>query len=118
VLVTFPRVAERLGYDGSRLSGGEQQMLTIGRALLTNRDLLILDDATEALAPQIAPEIWNIVADIRARGIATLIVDKNFRSVTAIADRNVILVKGRVVFEGDSRTLLSQPETLHRHLGV
>jgi len=118
VLATFPRLAERLRFDGARLSGGEQQMLTIGRALLTNPDLLILDEATEGLAPQIAREIWNIVADIRTHGIATLIVDKNYRSVMAIADRNVILVKGRVVFEGDGRTLLAQPETLHRHLGV
>jgi branched-chain amino acid transport system ATP-binding protein len=118
VLATFPRLAERLGLEGARLSGGEQQMLTIGRALLTNPDLLILDEATEGLAPQITREIWNIVTDIRAHGIATLIVDKNYRSVTAIADRDVILVKGRVVFEGDSLTLLAQPETLHRHLGV
>src|SRR5215468_9994460 len=118
VLATFPRLAERLGFEGAQLSGGEQQMLTIGRALLTNPDLLILDEATEGLAPQIAREIWNIVANIRAHGIATLIVDKNYRSVTAIADRNVILVKGRVVFEDDSRTLLAQPETLHRYLGV
>jgi branched-chain amino acid transport system ATP-binding protein len=118
VLAVFPRLAERLGYDGGQLSGGEQQMLTIGRALLTNPDLLILDEATEGLAPLIAREIWNIVADIRAHGIATLIVDKNYRSVTAIADRSVILVKGRVVFEGDSAMLLAQPEMLHRQLGV
>ena len=85
---------------GAQLSGGEQQMLTIGRALLTNPDLLILDEATEGLAPLIAREIWNILADIRTHGIATLIVDKNYRAVTAIADRNVILVKGRVVFRG------------------
>ena len=118
VLATFPHLAERLDHDGSQLSGGEQQMLTIGRALLTNPDLLILDEATEGLAPLIACEIWNIIAEIRARGTAALIVDKNYRSVTAIADRNMILVKGRVVFEGGSRTLLAQPETLHRHLGV
>jgi branched-chain amino acid transport system ATP-binding protein len=74
--------------------------------------------ATEGLAPLIAREIWRIVGDIRAHGIATLIVDKNYRAVTAITDRNVILVKGRVVFEGDSRTLLAQPDVLHRHLGV
>lgn len=118
VLSTFPRLAERLDYAGAQLSGGEQQMLTIGRALLTNPDLLILDEATEGLAPLIAREIWNILADIRIHGIATLIVDKNYRSVTAMADRNVILVKGRVVFEGDSQTLLARPETLQRHLGV
>jgi branched-chain amino acid transport system ATP-binding protein len=118
VLATFPRLAERLDHGGWQLSGGEQQMLTIGRALLTNPDLLILDEATEGLAPQIAKEIWRIIGDIRAHGIATLIVDKNYRAVTAIADRNVILVKGRVVFEGGSKALLTQPEVLHRHLGV
>jgi branched-chain amino acid transport system ATP-binding protein len=118
VLSTFPRLAERLEFGGWQLSGGEQQMLTIGRALLTNPDLMILDEATEGLAPQIAREIWRIISDIRAHGMATLIVDKNYRSVTAITDRNVILVKGRVVFEGDSRALLAQPEVLHSHLGV
>ncbi len=118
VLSTFPRLAERLENGGWKLSGGEQQMLTIGRALMTNPDLLILDEATEGLAPQIAREIWSILGDIRRHGIATLIVDKNYAAVTSIADRNVILVKGRVVFEGDTPTLLSQPELLHRHLGV
>jgi len=118
VLSTFPRLAERLTLGGWQLSGGEQQMLTIGRALMTNPDLLILDEATEGLAPLIAREIWRIIDDIRAHGISTLIVDKNYRAVTAIADRNVILVKGRVVFEGDSASLLAQPEVLHRHLGV
>jgi branched-chain amino acid transport system ATP-binding protein len=117
-LTTFPRLAERLDHGGGQLSGGEQQMLTIGRALMTNPDLLILDEATEGLAPLIAREIWRIVGDIRAHGIATLIVDKNYRAVTAIADRNVILAKGRVVFEGASRELLAQPDVLHRHLGV
>jgi len=118
VLATFPRLAERIGHGGGQLSGGEQQMLTIGRALLTNPDLLILDEATEGLAPQIAKEIWRIVAGIRAQGIATVIVDKNYRAVTAVADRSVILVKGRVVFDGASRELLAQPDLLHRHLGV
>ena len=118
VLSTFPRLAERLTHGGWQLSGGEQQMLTIGRALMTNPDLLILDEATEGLAPMIAREIWRIIDDIRAHGIATLIVDKNYRAVTAISDRNVILVKGRVVFEGDSKSLLAQPDVLHKHLGV
>jgi branched-chain amino acid transport system ATP-binding protein len=118
VLATFPRLAERLENGGWKLSGGEQQMLTIGRALMTNPDLLILDEATEGLAPQIAGEIWRIFGDIRRHGIATLIVDKNYAAVTAIANRSVILVKGRVVFEGDGPTLLSQPDLLHRHLGV
>jgi branched-chain amino acid transport system ATP-binding protein len=111
-------LAQRLDHGGWKLSGGEQQMLTIGRALMTNPDLLILDEATEGLAPQIAKEIWRIIDDIRGHGIATLIVDKNHATVTAIASRNVILVKGRVVFEGDSATLRAQPELLHKHLGV
>lgn len=118
VLATFPRLSERLENGGWKLSGGEQQMLTIGRALMTNPDLLILDEATEGLAPQIAREIWRIIGDIRRHGIATLIVDKSYAAVTAITDRNVILVKGRVVFEGDSPTLLGQPDLLHKHLGV
>jgi len=118
VLATFPRLAERLDHGGWQLSGGEQQMLTIGRALLTNPDLLILDEATEGLAPQIALEIWRIIGEIREHGIASLIVDKNYAAVTAIADRNVILVKGRVVFEGDSATLRADTEILHRSLGV
>lgn len=118
VLGIFPRLAQRLRHGGGQLSGGEQQMLTIGRALLTNPDLLILDEATEGLAPQIAREIWRIIADIRRHGIATLIVDKNYAAVTAISQRNVVLVKGRVVFEGDSAALLSQPDVLHRYLGI
>jgi branched-chain amino acid transport system ATP-binding protein len=118
VLATFPRLAERLSHGGWQLSGGEQQMLTIGRALLTNPELLILDEATEGLAPQIAREIWRIVGDIRAHGIATLIVDKNHAHVCAIANRCTILVKGRVVFEGEAASLVAQPDVLHRHLGV
>ena len=118
VLATFPRLADRLQNGGWKLSGGEQQMLTIGRALMTNPELLILDEATEGLAPQIAREIWRIVGEIRSRGIATVIVDKNFAAVSAITNRNVILVKGRVVFEGDTPTLRAQPDVLHRHLGV
>ena len=118
VLERFPRLAQRLGHGGAQLSGGEQQMLTIGRALLTNPELLILDEATEGLAPQLAREIWRIIREIREHGIATLIVDKNYADVTAVADRNVILVKGRVVFEGDSPTLLARRDVLDQHLGV
>jgi branched-chain amino acid transport system ATP-binding protein len=118
VLATFPRLAQRLHHGGWQLSGGEQQMLTIGRALLTNPDLLILDEATEGLAPQIAGEIWRIIGDIRRHGIATVIVDKNYAAVTSISDRNVILVKGQVVFEGDSASMLAQAEILDRYLGV
>jgi branched-chain amino acid transport system ATP-binding protein len=118
VMETFPALLQRLENSGSQLSGGEQQMLTIGRALMTNPDLLILDEATEGLAPLIAKEIWRIIGEIRAHGIATVIVDKNYAAVTSIANRNVILVKGRVVFEGDSETLRAQPDLLHRHLGI
>jgi branched-chain amino acid transport system ATP-binding protein len=118
VLETFPRLAQRLDHGGGQLSGGEQQMLTIGRALMTNPDLLILDEATEGLAPLIAQEIWRIIRDLRGQGIAALIVDKNYLDVTAVADRNVILVKGQVVFEGDGKALLASSEVLTRHLGV
>jgi branched-chain amino acid transport system ATP-binding protein len=100
------------------LSGGEQQMLTIGRALMTHPDLLILDEATEGLAPLIAREIWAIVRRIKAAGIATIIVDKNFNAVSAISDRVVILVKGSVVFEGASSDLRAHPELHRQHLGV
>ncbi|MGI9217936.1 MAG: ABC transporter ATP-binding protein [Hydrogenophaga sp.] len=118
VLETFPRLAERLNHGGQQLSGGEQQMLTIGRALMTNPDVLILDEATEGLAPLIAREIWRICGLIRESGISSVIVDKAWKQVTQIADRNVILVKGQVVFDGSSDELLSQPELLAQHLGV
>jgi branched-chain amino acid transport system ATP-binding protein len=118
VLETFPRLAERLNHGGQQLSGGEQQMLTIGRALMTNPDLLILDEATEGLAPLIAREIWRICGLIRESGISSIIVDKNWKHVTQITDRNVILVKGEVVFEGSSAQLHAQPELLEQHLGV
>ena len=118
VLATFPRLAERLGHGGAQLSGGEQQMLTIGRALMTNPELLILDEATEGLAPKIAREIWDIVRRVRASGIATVIVDKNFAAVSATTDRSVILVKGEVVYEGWSADLKAQPDLRHRYLGV
>ncbi len=118
VLETFPRLKERLGHGGQQLSGGEQQMLTIGRALMTNPDVLILDEATEGLAPLIAREIWRICDVIRTSGISSIIVDKNWRHVTQVTDRNVILVKGEVVFEGTSTALIEQPELLTQHLGV
>ncbi len=118
VLETFPRLKERLGHGGQQLSGGEQQMLTIGRALMTNPDVLILDEATEGLAPLIAREIWRICELIRASGISSVIVDKNWKQLTRITDRNVILVKGQVVFAGTSDELRSQPRLLEQHLGV
>ena len=118
VLDTFPRLKERLGHGGQQLSGGEQQMLTIGRALMTNPDVLILDEATEGLAPLIARDIWRICALIRETGISSVIVDKNHKHVTQVTARNVILVKGEVVFEGTSTSLNTQPELLQQYLGV
>ena len=118
VLKIFPRLAERLTHGGQQLSGGEQQMLSIGRALMTNPSLLILDEATEGLAPLIAQEIWRIIGAIRETGIAAIIVDKNFASVAALTDRNIILVKGRVVFDGTGVELKAQPELLQQHLGI
>jgi branched-chain amino acid transport system ATP-binding protein len=118
VLQIFPRLGERLAHGGQQLSGGEQQMLSIGRALMTNPTLLFLDEATEGLAPLIAKEIWRIIGAIRETGIAAVIVDKNFAAVSAHTDRNVILVKGRVVFEGTAGELKAQPELLHQHLGI
>jgi branched-chain amino acid transport system ATP-binding protein len=118
VLETFPRLTERLNHGGQQLSGGEQQMLTIGRALMTNPDVLILDEATEGLAPLIAREIWRICSLIKESGISAIIVDKNWKHVTQITDRNVILVKGQVVFEGSSQALHDDPSVLEQHLGV
>jgi branched-chain amino acid transport system ATP-binding protein len=118
VLETFPRLKERLGHGGQQLSGGEQQMLTIGRALMTNPDVLILDEATEGLAPLIAREIWRICSLIRDSGISSVIVDKNWKHVTQVTDRNIILVKGEVVFEGSSAELHARPELLTKYLGV
>jgi branched-chain amino acid transport system ATP-binding protein len=118
VLAAFPRLAERLANGGAQLSGGEQQMLTIGRALLTNPDLLIMDEATEGLAPLIAREIWRIVDEIKASGIATVIVDKNYRDLLKVADRAVILVKGEVVLADASDRILAHPQILSTHLGI
>jgi branched-chain amino acid transport system ATP-binding protein len=118
VLETFPRLAERLNHGGQQLSGGEQQMLTIGRALMTNPDVLILDEATEGLAPLIAREIWRICGVIRESGISSVIVDKNWKHISQIADRCTILVKGEVAFEGSSDELLAKPELLELYLGV
>jgi branched-chain amino acid transport system ATP-binding protein len=118
ILETFPRLAERLDHGGQQLSGGEQQMLAIGRALSTNPDLLILDEATEGLAPLIVREIWSIIDTIRATGIASLIVDRNFRTVLANTDRALILEKGRLVAEGRSGALAGDTEMLAARLGV
>ncbi len=105
VMETFPRLRERVQHLGGQLSGGEQQMLAIGRALMTHPDLLILDEATEGLAPLIVAEIWRVIAGIRAGGIATLIVDRDYRKVLAQADRAVVLQKGLVALAGDAPAL-------------
>jgi branched-chain amino acid transport system ATP-binding protein len=118
VLSTFPRLAERIGHRGDQLSGGEQQMLAIGRALMTNPKLLILDEATEGLAPLVRSEIWRTIGIVRDSGIATIVVDKTVAAVTEIADRVVVLVKGQVVFADTPAKLLGDPELMHRHLGV
>ncbi len=116
VLDTFPRLAERMDHGGQQLSGGEQQMLAIGRALMTNPRLLVLDEATEGLAPLIVAEIWRVVAAIRATGISTLIVDRNFRQVLAHTDRAVVLEKGQLVMDGASKAL--DRDELAQRLGV
>jgi branched-chain amino acid transport system ATP-binding protein len=118
VLELFPRLAQRLEHHGDELSGGEQQMLAIGRALMTNPRLLLLDEATEGLAPLLREEIWRTIKLIRATGMTTLIVDKTVAAVTAIADRIIILVKGEIVFAGSPHELKARPELMHRHLGV
>jgi len=118
VLDTFPRLRERLGHGGQQLSGGEQQMLAIGRALMTNPDLLILDEATEGLAPLIVAEIWKIIRQIRATGMSALIVDRNYRAVLEHTDRCLVMEKGLIVQDGDSASLAQQPEQLTRYLGV
>ncbi|ETR76182.1 ABC transporter [Afipia sp. P52-10] len=114
----FPRLRERRNNGGHQLSGGEQQMLTIGRALMTNPDLILIDEATEGLAPMVAQDIWNTLAVIKGEGIATIVVDKDFRSLSRVADRVVLLSKGRVVFDGTPASLQGQPDTLERYLGV
>ncbi|QYJ20421.1 ABC transporter ATP-binding protein [Achromobacter sp. ES-001] len=118
VLETFPRLRERLGHGGQQLSGGEQQMLAIGRALMTNPDLLILDEATEGLAPLIVAEIWRIIREIRLTGMSTLIVDRNYRAVLEHTDRCLVMEKGLIVEDGNSASLARQPEQLTRYLGV
>ncbi len=118
VLELFPRLAQRLDHSGAQLSGGEQQMLAIARALLTNPRLLILDEATEGLAPLVREEIWRTIRLIRDSGIATLIVDKSISDIAALADRIVVLVKGEIAFEGPPAGLQADAALMHRHLGV
>ena len=118
VLDTFPRLKERLSNGGNQLSGGEQQMVSIGRALMTNPRLMILDEATEGLAPLVVAEIWRVIAEIRQTGISTLIVDRDYKKVLAHTDHAVVMEKGRLALQSDSAALLARPEQLSALLGV
>jgi branched-chain amino acid transport system ATP-binding protein len=118
VLAMFPPLAERMTTWGNLLSGGEQQMLSVGRALMTNPRLLILDEATEGLAPRVRDEIWSVIRSIKAAGVATLIVDKDLRTMLGVCDHCVILAKGQVVHAGPAGDLASDPEIHVRHLGI
>ncbi|SHE64891.1 amino acid/amide ABC transporter ATP-binding protein 2, HAAT family [Marinomonas polaris DSM 16579] len=118
VLDTFPRLKERLSNLGTQLSGGEQQMLAIGRALVTNPELLILDEATEGLAPLIRKEIWEVIRTIKESGISTIIVDKNIQVLQKLCDRHVVLVKGKVVMNLDAEQLQSNLAQVEGYLGV
>jgi branched-chain amino acid transport system ATP-binding protein len=114
----FPGLAQRAGSMGNQLSGGEQQMLAIGRALMTNPRLLILDEATEGLAPLIRAEIWRCLARLKAEGLAILVIDKNVAALTEIADRHYLIERGRNVWAGTSRELAAAPDVQHRYLGI
>jgi branched-chain amino acid transport system ATP-binding protein len=118
VLDTFPRLSERIGSLGDRLSGGEQQMVSIGRALMTNPDLIIMDEATEGLAPLIRKEIWAVIRTVRESGIAALLVDKNVKDLLAFSDRAMVMVKGRIVMEGAAADVARDEDALTRHLSL
>ena len=118
IYALFPRLAERRRQSGAKLSGGEQQMLAIGRALMTNPRLLVLDEATEGLAPLIRAEIWQVLAKLRAEGQAILLIDKNLAAVMRLADWHVVIEKGRVVWQGDSAALAAAPEIRDTYLHV
>jgi branched-chain amino acid transport system ATP-binding protein len=117
ILCTFPALKERLNHLGEQISGGEQQMLSIGRALMTHPQLLILDEATEGLAPLVVAQIWQVIAQIKASGIATLIVDRDWRKVLQHSDRAIVLLKGEIVLEGTGVELFHHPD-LSAYLGV
>jgi branched-chain amino acid transport system ATP-binding protein len=118
IYALFPRLAARAGSMANLLSGGEQQMLAIGRALMTNPRLLILDEATEGLAPLIREEIWRCLESLRAAGLAVLVIDKNIEALSRIADRHTIIERGRVVWSGSSAELKDAADVQHRYLGV
>ncbi|MGY2888744.1 branched-chain amino acid transport system ATP-binding protein [Bradyrhizobium sp. USDA 4524] len=114
----FPRLAERTNNMGVTLSGGEQQMLAIGRALMTNPKLLILDEATEGLAPLIRDEIWSCLSMLKERGQSVLVIDKNVGNLARIADRHYIIERGRTVWSGTSGELIAEPDLQHKYLGI
>lgn len=118
VLGLFPRLRERLDNLGYQLSGGEQQMLAIGRALATNPQLLLLDEATEGLAPLIREEIWAALRLLKANGQTILVIDKDVHKLTDVADRHYVIERGRVVWEGDRAALREQPEVIERYIGL
>jgi branched-chain amino acid transport system ATP-binding protein len=118
VFALFPQLKERQGNYGNQLSGGEQQMLAIGRALMTNPKLLILDEATEGLAPLIRVEIYRSIEQLKAEGLSILVIDKDVRALCRVADRHYVLEKGRVVWSGSSAELTANTELQHRYLGV
>ncbi len=118
VFALFPRLAERRSNLGARLSGGEQQMLAIGRALMTNPRLLILDEATEGLAPLVRAEIWSVIAALKAEGLSILLIDKNLAAMLRLANRHVIIEKGRVVWTGGSAALAAAPDIRDTYLHV
>jgi len=118
VLAMFPALAERRRHFGNELSGGEQQMLAIGRALVTNPLLLILDEATEGLAPLVREEIWRALAALRSAGLAMIVIDKYVERLVAIGDHHVIVEKGRVAWRGSSQALAADRALWHRHLGA
>jgi len=118
VYALFPRLKERRRNLGWQLSGGEQQMLAIGRALMTNPRLLVLDEATEGLAPVIREEIWSTLEGLKREGMAQIVIDKNVANLLRLSDHHYVIEKGRIVWHGDSATLRSHPEIVQQYLGV
>lgn len=118
IFETFPLLVPLRGRMAGRLSGGEQQMLAIGRALMTNPRLLVLDEATEGLAPLIRLEIWRALAELKADGLSQVVIDKNIGALLGLADRHYVIEKGRIVWQGPSSELRDQPDLIHQYLGV
>jgi branched-chain amino acid transport system ATP-binding protein len=118
VFALFPNLQERQQHYGNQLSGGEQQMLAIGRALMTNPRLLILDEATEGLAPLVRADIYRSIETLKAEGLSILVIDKDVRALTRVGDRHYVLEKGRVVWSGGSAQLAASVDVQHRYLGI